>query len=118
MNNIWRSLSVFILKYRQLFLAGVIVLALTMGFLATKFQVASELPKILPKTDSRFQLYESFKKRFGEDGSVMVLGVETDKMFQLNFFQKWQDLSKEVAAVKGIEKVVYAGNVFRIIKND
>jgi predicted RND superfamily exporter protein len=89
-----------------------------MGFMATKFQVASELPKILPKTDSRFQLYEAFKKRFGEDGSVMVLGVETDKMFQLNFFQKWQDLSKKVAAVKGIEKVVYAGNVFKIIKND
>ena len=118
MNNIWHSLSVFILKNRATFLALVAFLALTMGFLATKFQVASELPKILPKTDSRFQLYETFKKRFGEDGSVMVLGVETDKMFQLNFFQHWQDLSKEVAAVKGIEKVVYAGNVFRIIKND
>jgi uncharacterized protein len=118
MNNIWHSLSVFILKNRATFLALVAFLAITMGFLATKFQVASELPKILPKTDSRFQLYESFKKRFGEDGSVMVLGVETDKMFQLNFFQQWQDLSKEIAAVKGIEKVVYAGNVFRIIKND
>jgi uncharacterized protein len=118
MNNIWHSLSVFILKNRATFLAFVAVLAITMGFLATKFQVASELPKILPKTDSRFQLYEAFKQRFGEDGSVMVLGVETDKMFQLNFFQQWQDLSKKVAAVKGIEKVVYAGNVFKIIKND
>lgn len=118
MNNIWHSLSVFILKNRTTFLAFVAFLALFMGFMATKFQVASELPKILPKTDSRFQLYEAFKKRFGEDGSVMVLGVETDKMFSLNFFQQWQDLSKEVAAVKGIEKVVYAGNVFRIIKND
>ena len=118
MINIWHRLSVFVLKNRATFLALVAFLALTMGFLATKFQVASELPKILPKTDSRFQLYESFKKRFGEDGSVMVLGVETDKLFQLGFFQQWQDLSKEIAAVKGIEKVVYAGNVFRIIKND
>jgi uncharacterized protein len=118
MNTIWQSLSVFILKNRVAFLTFVAFLALFMGFMATKFQVASELPKILPKTDSRFQLYEAFKKRFGEDGSVMVLGVETDKMFQLNFFQQWQDLAKEVVAVKGIEKVVYAGNVFRIIKND
>ncbi len=118
MKNIWHSLSVFILKNRTTFLTIVAFLALFMGFMATKFQVASELPKILPKTDTRFQLYEAFKKRFGEDGSVMVLGVETDKMFQLNFFQQWQDLSKEVASVKGIEKVVYAGNVFRIIKND
>ena len=54
-------------------------MTLFMAFMATKVQVSSELPKILPKTDSRFQLYESFKKRFGEDGSVMVVGVETDK---------------------------------------
>ena len=118
MKNIWHSLSVFILKNRPIFLAAVAILALLMGFLATKFQVASELPKILPKTDARFQLYESFKKRFGEDGSVMVLGVETDKMFQLNFFQAWQDLAKEINAVEGIQKVVYAGNVPQIIKND
>lgn len=118
MNNIWHSLSVFILKYRQLFLAFVAFLALFMGFMATKFQVASELPKILPKTDARFQLYESFKKRFGEDGSVMVLGVETDKMFQLDFFQQWQELSKKISAVEGIQKVIYAGNVPQIIKND
>jgi len=56
-----------------------------MTIMAAKTQVSSELPKILPKSDERFQLYESFKKRFGEDGSVMVIGVETDKMFQLAF---------------------------------
>lgn len=118
MNNIWHSLSVFILKNRLTFLVAVTILALFMGVMATKFQVASELPKILPKTDARFQLYESFKKRFGEDGSVMVLGIETDKMFQLNFFQQWQDLSQKIKAINGIKQVVYAGNVPRIVKND
>ncbi len=96
----------------------VVILALFMGFEATKLQVSSELPKILPQSDSRFQLYESFKKRFGEDGSVMVLGVETDKMFQLQFFQQWQDLSLKIKSVEGIRGVVYAGNVPKIIKND
>jgi uncharacterized protein len=118
MNTIWHSLSVIILKYRKLFLAGVAFLALFMGYMATKTQVSSELPKILPQSDSRFQLYESFKKRFGEDGSVMVIGVETDKMFQLKFFQQWQDLSVKIKSVEGIKGVVYAGNVPELIKND
>jgi uncharacterized protein len=118
MNTIWHSLSVIILKYRKLFLTGVAFLALFMGFMATKTQVSSELPKILPQSDSRFQLYESFKKRFGEDGSVMVVGVETDKMFQLKFFQQWQDLSLKIKSVEGIKGVVYAGNVPKIFKND
>ena len=99
-------------------MAGVALMTLFMAFMATKVQVSSELPKILPKTDGRFQLYESFKKRFGEDGSVMVVGVETDKMFQLPFFQNWQDLSTEIKAVIGIKDVVYAGNVQRVIRND
>ena len=118
MNKIWHSLSLTILKNRTYFLAGVALMTLFMAFMATKVQVSSELPKILPKTDSRFQLYESFKRRFGEDGSVMVVGVETDKMFQLPFFQNWQDLSTEIKTVTGIKDVVYAGNVQRVIRND
>ncbi len=118
MNKIWHNLSLTILKNRIYFLVGVALMTLFMIFMAFKVQVSSELPKILPKTDSRFQLYESFKKRFGEDGSVMVLGVETDKMFQLSFFQQWQDLSKEIKAVAGIKDVVYAGNVQQVVRND
>ena len=118
MNKIWHSLSLTILKNRTYFLAGVALMTLFMAFMAFKVQVSSELPKILPKTDSRFQLYESFKKRFGEDGSVMVMGIETDKMFQLPFFQNWQDLSTEIKAVAGIKDVIYAGNVQRVIRND
>jgi uncharacterized protein len=118
MNKFWHSLSLTILKNRPFFLAGVALMTIFMIIMAFKVQVSSELPKILPQTDSRFQLYESFKKRFGEDGSVMVVGVETDKMFQLPFFQQWQDLSKEIKAVTGIKDVVYAGNVQQVIKND
>ena len=118
MNKIWHSLSLTILKNRTYFLAGVALMTLFLAIMAFKVQVSSELPKILPKTDSRFQLYESFKKRFGEDGSVMVVGVETDKMFQLPFFQNWQDLSTEIKGVTGIKDVVYAGNVQRVIRND
>ena len=118
MNKIWHRLSLIILKNRPYFLAGVALMTLFMIFMATKVQISSELPKILPKTDSRFQLYESFKKRFGEDGSVMVIGVETDKMFQLPFFQNWQDLSTEIKTVAGIKDGVYAGNVQQVIRND
>ena len=118
MNKIWHSLSLTILKNRTYFLAGVVLMTLFLAIMAFKVQVSSELPKILPKTDSRFQLYESFKKRFGEDGSVMVVGVETDKMFQLPFFQNWQNLSTEIKGVTGIKDVVYAGNVQRVIRND
>lgn len=118
MKNFWHNLALSILKYRLYYLSAVVALAIFMTVMASKTQVSSELPKILPTSDERFQLYESFKKRFGEDGSVMVIGVETEKMFQLTFFQEWQDLVKQIKGVKGIKDVVYAGNIPRVIKND
>lgn len=118
MKNFWHNLALSILKYRLYYLSAVIALAIFMTVMASKTQVSSELPKILPQSDERFQLYESFKKRFGEDGSVMVIGVETNKMFQLAFFQHWQDLAKAIKTVKGIKDVVYAGNIPRVEKND
>ncbi|MEA5257590.1 MMPL family transporter [Arcicella aquatica] len=118
MKNFWHNLALSILKYRLYYLSAVIALAIFMTVMAAKTQVSSELPKILPQSDERFQLYESFKKRFGEDGSVMVIGVETNKMFQLAFFQQWQDLAKAIKTVKGIKDVVYAGNIPRVEKND
>lgn len=118
MKNFWHNLALSILKYRLSYLSAVIALAIFMTIMAAKTQVSSELPKILPKSDERFQLYESFKKRFGEDGSVMVIGVETNKMFQLAFFQQWQDLATEIKAVKGIKTVVFAGNIPRVEKDD
>lgn len=118
MKNFWHNLALTILKYRTYCLAGVAALAIFMTVMASKTQVSSELPKILPKSDERFQLYESFKKRFGEDGSVMVIGVETPNMFQLSFFQEWQDLVKNIKTIKGIKDVVYAGNIPRVVKND
>ncbi len=118
MKNFWHRLALSILKNRIAYLSVVIALTVFMTFMASKTQISSELPKILPKSDERFQLYESFKKRFGEDGSVMVIGIETDKMFDLAFFQQWQDLVKEIKGIKAIKDVVYAGNIPRVIKND
>lgn len=117
MKNFWHNLALSILKYRLSYLSAVIALAIFMTIMASKTQVSSELPKILPQSDERFQLYESFKKRFGEDGSVMVIGVETNKMFQLGFFQQWQDLATEIKTVKGIKTVVYAGNIPKVEKD-
>jgi uncharacterized protein len=118
MNNYWQKFAQIILNNRLSFLLGVLAMTIFMVFAASNLKISYELPKILPKSDERFQLYETFKKRFGEDGSVMVIGVETDKMYDLDFFQNWYDLNKEIKKMDGIKDVVCNANVPLIYKTD
>ena len=58
---------------------------LTVFFLwrASKIELSYEFAKILPENDPDFVAYQNFKKQFGEDGTVMVIGVEDKSFFQL-----------------------------------
>ena len=107
--SIWNTIAKFILKNRNACLIGLAAITIFMGYNASKVQISYELPKILPKADPNYQLYESFKKQFGEDGNVLVIGVETDKMYELDFIKKWIALGKNVGTIKGIKKVVSKG---------
>ncbi len=117
-NSIWNNIAKLILGNKVALLICLALFAAFMGFKASKVQISYELPKILPKTDPNFLLYESFKKQFGEDGNVLLIGIETDKMYNLPFFQKWYDLGKKVSTIKGIKKVVFNANLQEIIKNE
>ena len=116
--NIWKNIAKIILSNKITMLIGLAILAIFMAFKASNVQISYELPKILPKSDPNFQLYESFKKQFGEDGNILLIGVETDKMYDLAFFQKWYELGKKVSKIKGIKKVVSNADLQEIIRND
>jgi uncharacterized protein len=116
--SIWKTVANIILGNKIICLIGLTIFAIFMGYNASKVQISYELPKILPKSDPNYQLYESFKKQFGEDGSVLLIGVETQKMYDLAFFQKWYELGKNVKKVSGIKKVVSNADLQAVIRND
>lgn len=117
-NSIWKKIAQIILTNKIACLLGIVLFTIFMGYNAAKVEISYELPKILPKSDPNFQLYDTFKKRFGEDGNVLLIGVETDKMYEITFFQKWFDLGKNVSKIKGIKKVVSNADLQAVIKNE
>ncbi len=116
--SLWKNIANLILSNRIICLTGLVIFAIFMGIKALNVQISYELPKILPKSDPNYQLYESFKKRFGEDGNVLLIGVETDKMYDLAFMQKWIELGKKIGTIKGIKKVVSNADLKGITKNE
>ena len=95
----WYNLSKLILKNRKTWLLLVFITTLFMGFMASKITMSYELARILPKSDENFKIYEDFKQRFGEDGNVMVIAIESDKIYELETFNQWYDLSKKIKSI-------------------
>ncbi len=115
---IWHRIAVFILSNRRALIVGIALATILLGFTASRVKLSYELAKILPTTDPGYQLYENFKARYGEDGNVLALGVETDSMYRLRFFQDWYDLNQRVRRIKGIQEVLSNARLYAVVRND
>jgi len=86
--------------------------------MATSIQLSYDFARVLPVDDPYYKEYEKFKATFGEDGSVMVIGVEDSNFYQLNKFNGWYNLGKEIKAIDGIEGVVSVAEIYDIKVNE
>lgn len=88
------------------------------GYMATGIQLSYDFARVLPVDDPYYKEYEKFKATFGEDGSVMVIGVEDSNFYQLNKFNGWYKLGKDIKAIDGIEGVVSVAEIYDIKVNE
>ncbi|MBA2611976.1 MAG: MMPL family transporter [Bacteroidetes bacterium] len=114
----WKYFSGILLRNKLAFTIGVLLLTFFMGFEASKMELSYEFAKILPDTDSTFIEYQTFKKRFGEDGNVMVMGFEDKNLFKLDKFKDWVKLNNDLKNIQGVKAIMSLPTCFRLVKND
>lgn len=114
----WSAFSGTILRNRIAVLVVIGLITVFMGWRATKVQLSYEFARILPDNDPDYIDYLDFKSRFGEDGSVLVIGLQSDKFFQAPVFNDFAKLGSEIKKLDGIEEVVSLGRIYHLVKND
>ncbi len=114
----WDKISSFIIRFR--ILIAILLLGFTafMGWMATKTEMSYELQKVIPDDDPDNMVYEKFKATFGEDGSVMVIGVQNEKLFELDFFQAWYRFTDKIDSIENVEKLISITKLYDLRKND
>lgn len=113
----WRRFSESILRFRITLL---LIIAVAVSFMAYKgkdVELAFAGAKVLPVTDSAYVAYNEFKKQFGEDGTMMVIGVQSDKIFKKDFYNEWASLGDSIDGIEGISNVLSIGNLFELQKD-
>jgi uncharacterized protein len=114
----WNFLVRLILRYRTTNLIVIFILTAFMAWQATKIQLSYELQEMLPSTDSTSIQYRQFKTVFGEDGSVMFVGLQDSNIFKLQEFNDLIDLTTNLKKIEGVQEIVSVTKTFHLIKND
>lgn len=114
----WGSIARIILRNRIAVLLILLGITVFMGWQATKIELSYTFVKPLPMDDPAMIDYNAFKKMFGEDGSVMVIGLQDSNLFQLGKFNDWYDLNRDIKNINGIKEVLSVASVYDLIKND
>ncbi len=102
----WSKLASFVLKNRLVLLIVLLVASSIMGFFASKVKLSYEFAKAIPTNNPKYQDYVSFKQKFGDDGNLLVVGVETEKLFYQKNFNHYQALYNTLKTTTNVEDVL------------
>ncbi|MCE3260177.1 MAG: Patched family protein, partial [Bacteroidetes bacterium] len=97
-----KRLAYFILKFRLPLIILIGLITVFMGYHASKIEITYHFAKLLPDNDQTSIDYEFFKKKFGQDGTVLVIGIQKDKLNDLKTYQAWAKLGDDIKQLDGI----------------
>lgn len=111
-------ISRFILKHRTFLIVVLLLLTIFMGYKGKNAALSYENASLLPEKDSTRMEYLEFKKLFGEDGNVIVIGAINPNLFTLDQFNAWNNLGNQIKEIDGVLEVVSLTRAINLVKNE
>ena len=113
----WLQLGKNIVKYKVAALTFLALSTLFMGYFAIQVKLSYEFTKAIPEDNPKFVIYQDFVKKFGVDGTTMVVGFQTDSFFTAGLFNQVADLQKDIKTIAGVTEVLSVPNAYTIFKD-
>jgi hypothetical protein len=113
----WLRLGKFVLKFRGPLLILLLLVSILMGFFASKVKLSYEFSKAIPTNNAKYQEYVGFKEKFGDDGNMLVVGIQADNFFKLQTFNAYKELGQQLKKVKYVEDVLSIPTAVKLVKD-
>lgn len=102
----WKSLGEGIIRYRVIFIVILLAITAFFGWHASKVKLSYEFSKAIPTDNEKYISYQKFLKQFGNEGNLLVAGIQTPKFFDSTVFADYRRMHEAIAKVKGVESVL------------
>ena len=102
----WQKIASFILKSRLYLLILTAGITGFMAYKASETEITYDYLAVVPENDPELSYFREFKKQFGEDGNLFLIGIQDKKVFELKNFQRLDSICRIIKATKGINDVI------------
>jgi hypothetical protein len=95
----WAKIGSFILRQRIPLAAVMLLLTGWMAFESRNVRMSYRFGGVLPEDDSTYVEYKKFTDQFSEDGTVLAIGYRDSSIWQLQHFNRWRKLARDLGAL-------------------
>ncbi|SHF55099.1 hypothetical protein SAMN05444274_106160 [Mariniphaga anaerophila] len=113
----WLKVSSIILRNKILLLSILVAITLFLGYHARKVEMSYEYASLIPKKDQAYKDYQNFVKVFGEEGNLIIIGIQDSNFFQIERFDAWKQFCDDLSKVEGVEDLLSVSNTYDLVKN-
>ncbi|HEX3933451.1 MAG TPA: MMPL family transporter [Puia sp.] len=113
----WESIARLVLKFRLFWLIVLLSVTGFMAYRASRVKLSYDFNSAIPTDNPKYKAYQEFRKKFGEDGNVLVIGVQTDKLFQQDIFMDYIRLTEDIKKVPGVDDVLGVAGAINLVKD-
>lgn len=113
----WHRIAAFVIKFRVALLVLLLALTSVMGYFASKVELSYEFTNAIPTDNPKYIDYQAFRKQFGEDGNLMVIGVQTNDFFGKEFFTDYAKLVADLEKIEAVENVLSIPGAINLVKD-
>ena len=113
----WAATARIILRNRILILLLVAAFTVFLGMQWKNMRFSSSQANLLPDDHPVNLEYQTFLKQFGEEGNAVVFAIKDSALFTSENFNRWNKLSKQLAAFPEVDFVLSTDNLQELVKN-
>ncbi len=114
----WGTIADFVLKNRLRLLLLLAITLVFAGFEASRIELSYEYTRAIPTDNPKYIAYQNFRKKFGDDGNLLVMGIQTTNLFSKDFFNDYLRLNRDLKKVIGVEQVLSIPDAIILVKSD
>lgn len=113
----WHKIAAFIIKFRVSLLIILLAVTVIMAFFASKVELSYEFSNAIPTDNPKYQAYQNFRKQFGEDGNMMVIGVQAENFFSPELFNDYAGLVQQLEKIDAVENILSIPGAINLVKD-
>ena len=113
----WRKTGQFILANRILLLIILFAATAFMAYHASKVELSYEFTRAIPANHPANKTYQAFKQKYGQDGNLLVIGIQTKDLFNEKLFNEYASLHRQLKKVNGVTDVISVPSAVNLVKD-